>query len=53
MDQDKTDKTMFHPEEPTPKVGEMLSLQGSLEVAEEGTARNHQGKHLLRRIDLW
>ncbi|RSM19572.1 hypothetical protein CDV31_001459 [Fusarium ambrosium] len=52
MEQDKTDKTMFHPEEPTPKVGEMLSLQGSLEIAEEGTARNHEGKHLLRRIDF-
>lgn len=49
---EKAEKTMSSNDDPMPKVGITLSLQGSALEAEE-TSGGQEGKKVLRRIDLW
>ncbi|CVL07444.1 related to allantoate permease [Fusarium mangiferae] len=52
MASDREDKTNFPAQDPDAKMGETLSLQGSMQVAEEGVDNHYRGKKVLRRIDL-
>jgi hypothetical protein len=40
-------------QDPDAKMGETLSLQGSMQVAEEGVDNRVAKRKLLRRIDFW
>lgn len=53
MASDREDKTNFPAQDPDAKMGETLSLQGSMQVAEQGVENHYRGKKVLRRIDLW
>jgi hypothetical protein len=53
MATDKADKTNLPNQGLDAKMGETLSLQGSIQVAEEGVDNRARGRKVLRRIDLW
>jgi MFS transporter, ACS family, allantoate permease len=53
MASDKEDKINVPAQDPDAKMGETLSLQGSMQVAEEGVDNHYRGRKVLRRIDLW
>lgn len=53
MASDREEKINVPAQDPDVKMGETLSLQGSMQVAEEGVDNHYRGKRVLRRIDLW
>lgn len=53
MATDKSYKTDIPERDPDSKMGETLSLQGSMQVAEEGVDNRVRGRKVLRRIDIW
>lgn len=46
-------KSELPTQDPDAKMGETLSLQGSMQVAEEGVDNRVAKRKLLRRIDFW
>ncbi|KAF4966415.1 hypothetical protein FSARC_5890 [Fusarium sarcochroum] len=52
MSTEKKDRIDFPIDEPIPKMGETLSLQGSMQVAEAGGDHSHRHRKVLRRIDF-
>ncbi|KAK7413282.1 hypothetical protein QQX98_007870 [Neonectria punicea] len=50
MATEKTEKVTL-PDEPVPKIGDMLSLHGSELAVEEGSQGQDRGRQVLRRID--
>jgi hypothetical protein len=53
MASDREDKINIPAKDPDAKMGETLSLQGSMQAAEEGVDDHYRGRKVLRRIDLW
>ena len=53
MTTEKADQTNVPFQDPDAKMGETLSLQGSMQVAEEGVDNRVAKRKLLRRIDFW
>ncbi|PNP78583.1 hypothetical protein FNYG_08062 [Fusarium nygamai] len=52
MASDREDKINIPAQDPDAKMGETLSLQGSMQIAEEGVDNHYRGQKVLRRIDL-
>lgn len=53
MTTEKVDQTNVPTQDLDAKMGETLSLQGSMQVAEEGVDNRVAKRKLLRRIDFW
>jgi hypothetical protein len=53
MSTDKRGKADCPIQDPDSKMGETLSLQGSMQVGEANVDNGHRGRKVLRRIDLW
>ncbi|KAH7245288.1 major facilitator superfamily domain-containing protein [Fusarium tricinctum] len=52
MSSDKRDKTDSPVQDPDSKMGETLSLQGSMQVGEANVDNGRRGRKVLKRIDL-
>jgi ACS family allantoate permease-like MFS transporter len=53
MTADKAYKPHLPNQDLDAKMGETLSLQGSIQVAEEDVDNRARGRKVLRRIDIW